>query len=296
MTIQTAVLIETLRELGAEVTWTSCNIYSTQDHAAAAIAKAGVPVFAWKGETEEEYYWCIEQQLKAFAGGKGPNMILDDGGDLTHVVHEKYPQFFEGADPIRGLSEETTTGVNGSTRWQKDGTLKCPAHQRQRLGHQEQVRQPLRLPRVARRRHQARHGRDVRRQGRGRRRLRRRRQGLRAVATRPRCARDHHRDRPDLRAAGGDGGLRGHHDGRGGPAGRHLRHRHRLPRRDPPRAHEGDEERGHRLQHRPLRLRDRHGVAGEEPRDQGREHQAPGRPLHLPGRQDASSCSRAAVW
>src|SRR5262245_55540685 len=90
MTIQTAVLIETLKKLGAEVTWTSCNIFSTQDHAASAIAKAGVPVFAWKGENEEEYYDCIERQLKAFANGKGPNMILDDGGDLTAVVHQKY--------------------------------------------------------------------------------------------------------------------------------------------------------------------------------------------------------------
>src|SRR6187397_508490 len=88
MTIQTAVLIETLQALGAEVTWTSCNIYSTQDHAAAAIAAAGVPVFAWKGETLEEYDWCLEQQIKAFKGGKGPNLILDDGGDLTMYVHD----------------------------------------------------------------------------------------------------------------------------------------------------------------------------------------------------------------
>src|ERR1700674_1381638 len=106
MTIQTAVLIETLLELGAEVTWTSCNIFSTQDHAAAAIAKRGVPVFAWKGETEIEYYECIEMQLRAFPGGKGPNMILDDGGDLTGVVHEKHPEFFLGSDPIRGLPGE----------------------------------------------------------------------------------------------------------------------------------------------------------------------------------------------
>src|SRR5512141_1666386 len=110
MTIQTAVLIETLTELGAEVTWTSCNIFSTQDHAAAAIAKSGVPVFAWKGETEKEYEACIEMQLKAFSGGKAPNMILDDGGDLTVIIHEKHGEFFTGADPIRGLSEETTTG------------------------------------------------------------------------------------------------------------------------------------------------------------------------------------------
>jgi len=127
MTIQTAVLIETLVELGAEVTWTSCNIYSTQDHAAAAIAKTGVPVFAWKGETEEEYIWCIDQQLQAFKDGKGPNMILDDGGDLTVRVHEEYPQFFEGEDGIRGVSEETTTGVHRLYDMAKKGTLKCPA-------------------------------------------------------------------------------------------------------------------------------------------------------------------------
>jgi len=124
MTIQTAVLIETLKELGAEVTWTSCSIFSTQDHAAAAIAVTGVPVFAWKGETEEEYNWCIEQQLLAFEGNKGPNMILDDGGDLTVLVHEKrqdlLPQIF-------GLSEETTTGVHRLYEMQKKGTLKLPA-------------------------------------------------------------------------------------------------------------------------------------------------------------------------
>ena len=127
MTLQTAVLIETLVELGAEVTWTSCNIYSTQDQAAAAIAATGVPVFAWKGETEEEYEWCIEQQLKAFEGGKGPNMILDDGGDLTHIVHSKHPELFSGPDPIRGLSEETTTGVHRLYDMGQKGTLLCPA-------------------------------------------------------------------------------------------------------------------------------------------------------------------------
>jgi len=124
MTIQTAVLIETLTALGAEVTWTSCNIYSTQDQAAAAIAATGVPVFAWKGETEEEYEWCIEQQLAAFAGGKGPNLLLDDGGDLTVIVHEKHPDML--AD-IKGLSEETTTGVHRLYEMQKAGTLKVPA-------------------------------------------------------------------------------------------------------------------------------------------------------------------------
>jgi len=107
MTIQTAVLIETLIELGAQVTWSSCNIFSTQDHAAAAIAAAGIPVYAWKGETDEEYIWCVEQTV-IFPDGQPLNMILDDGGDLTNLVHDKYPQLLEG---IKGLSEETTTGV-----------------------------------------------------------------------------------------------------------------------------------------------------------------------------------------
>ena len=127
MTIQTAVLIETLTALGAEVTWTSCNIYSTQDHAAAAIAVTGVPVFAWKGETLEEYEWCLEQQLTAFPGRKAPNMILDDGGDLTVCIHEKHAHMFEGTDAIRGLSEETTTGVHRLYDMFKQGKLKCPA-------------------------------------------------------------------------------------------------------------------------------------------------------------------------
>ena len=127
MTIQTAVLIETLLELGAEVTWTSCNIFSTQDHAAAAIAARGIPVFAWKGETEAEYDWCLEQQLKAFEGGKAPNMILDDGGDLTLLIHNKYPQMFDGPDGIKGISEETTTGVHRLYEMAKVGKLFAPA-------------------------------------------------------------------------------------------------------------------------------------------------------------------------
>jgi len=124
MTIQTAVLIETLVTLGAEVAWSSCNIFSTQDHAAAAIAATGVPVFAWKGETEEEYLWCIEQSINAFPGNQPLNMILDDGGDLTSLVHEKYPQFLKG---IRGLSEETTTGVHHLYKAFREGRLKVPA-------------------------------------------------------------------------------------------------------------------------------------------------------------------------
>ncbi len=123
MTIQTAVLIETLKELGAEVQWSSCNIFSTQDHAAAAIAAAGIPVYAWKGETEAEYDWCIEQTL-VFPDGKPLNMILDDGGDLTKIVHDKYPEMFEH---IRGITEETTTGVHRLYRMWKGGSLKAPA-------------------------------------------------------------------------------------------------------------------------------------------------------------------------
>ncbi|HMB69058.1 MAG TPA: adenosylhomocysteinase, partial [bacterium] len=123
MTIQTAVLIETLRELGAEVQWSSCNIFSTQDHAAAAIAEAGVPVYAWKGETEEEYDWCIEQTL-VFADGQPLNMILDDGGDLTKIVHDKYPAYFEN---IRGITEETTTGVHRLYQMHQRGELKAPS-------------------------------------------------------------------------------------------------------------------------------------------------------------------------
>merc|ERR1719447_2569549 len=123
MTIQTAVLIETLTELGADVQWSSCNIFSTQDHAAAAIAATGVPVYAWKGETDEEYLWCIEQTL-IFPDGQPLNMILDDGGDLTNLVHDKYPELM--AD-IKGVSEETTTGVHNLYKMFKNGKLKCPA-------------------------------------------------------------------------------------------------------------------------------------------------------------------------
>jgi adenosylhomocysteinase len=123
MTIQTAVLIETLVALGAEVRWSSCNIYSTQDEAAAAIAAAGVPVFAWKGETEEEYDWCIEQTIKG-PDGWTPNMILDDGGDLTIMMHDKYPELM---NDIKGITEETTTGVHRLYQMMKNGTLKVPA-------------------------------------------------------------------------------------------------------------------------------------------------------------------------
>jgi adenosylhomocysteinase len=123
MTVQTAVLIETLVELGAEVQWSSCNIFSTQDHAAAAIADQDIPVYAWKGMNEEEFWWCIEQTL-FFEDGKPLNMILDDGGDLTKLVHEDYPELLDG---INGISEETTTGVNRLYKMAKNGTLGAPA-------------------------------------------------------------------------------------------------------------------------------------------------------------------------
>lgn len=120
MTVQTAVLIETLRDLGAEIRWSSCNIYSTQDHAAAAIAASGIPVYAWKGETEEEYKWCIRQTIEDW----DPNLILDDGGDLTEIMHYEYP---EKMDNIRGISEETTTGVHRLLKKLEQGRLKAPA-------------------------------------------------------------------------------------------------------------------------------------------------------------------------
>lgn len=123
MTVQTAVLVETLQELGAEVRWSSCNIFSTQDHAAAALAANGTPVFAWKGETEDEYWWCVDQTLN-FPDGKGPNMLLDDGGDLTALVHDKHPNLLP---EIKGVTEETTTGVMQLEKFLKDGTLKIPS-------------------------------------------------------------------------------------------------------------------------------------------------------------------------
>merc|ERR1739841_483490 len=123
MTIQTAVLIETLIQLGASVRWSSCNIFSTQDHAAAAIAKAGVPVFAWKGETEEEYLWCIKQTIIGKKEWK-PNMLLDDGGDLTAIMHNEYKELLKD---VKGVSEETTTGIKALNKMEKDSSLLCPA-------------------------------------------------------------------------------------------------------------------------------------------------------------------------
>jgi adenosylhomocysteinase len=127
MTIQTAVLIETLVALGAEVQWSSCNIFSTQNHAAAAIAAAGVPVYAWKGMTEEEYVWCIEQTI-IFKNGQPLNMILDDGGDLTNIIHDRFPELLAG---IRGISEETTTGVHNLYKKLEAKKVESYCHQRQ---------------------------------------------------------------------------------------------------------------------------------------------------------------------
>ena len=236
MTIQTAVLIETLVDLGAEVRWASCNIFSTQDHAAAAIAvgrtgtpkkPAGVPVFAWKGESLEEYWWCTEQALRwpdaDEAGSHGPNMLLDDGGDATLLIHKgvEFEKAGKVPDPSTADNDEYAVilGVLGrllgeqpklwhEVAGEREGRHRgdhdrcapplpdarsrhaaVPGDQRERLGHEVEVRQPLRLPALADRRHQPRHRRDDRGQGRGRVRLRRRRQGLRAVTARPGRAR-----------------------------------------------------------------------------------------------------------
>ncbi len=272
MTVQTAVLIETLVALGAQVRWCSCNIFSTQDHAAAAVAVGpdgtpddlrGVPVFAWKGESLEDYWWCTEQALTWPEAG-GPNMILDDGGDATLLVHNgvEYERAGKVPAPDTAESEESAVVLVGARslargrpgqvdpdrcrdprRDRGDHHRRAPAvpdaagrptalpgDQRQRLGDQEQVRQQVRLPALADRRHQPGHRRPHRRQGRRDLRLRRRRQGLRRVAARAGRARHRGRDRPDLRAAGGDGRLPGRHSRRRRRDRRHLRHRHRQPR------------------------------------------------------------------
>ena len=305
MTIQTAVLIETLTELGADVRWVSCNIFSTQDHAAAAVVVGrpetggtakdpkGTPVFAWKGETLEEYWWCTDQALE-WPDGSGPTLIVDDGGDATLVVHKgvefekagSVPAFDPHGHPEEwGVILELHQVVDrpgpealdaarfvDPRRERRDDHRRAPAvsddgsghaavpgHQRQRLGDQEQVRQHLRLPPLAAGRPRARDRRHARRQGGGRVRLRRSRQGLRAGAARPGLPRHRHRDRSDLRAAGGDGRLPGR-DARGRRrARRHLHHRDRQPQHHHRRAHGADEGQGDRRQHRPLRQRDRHG-------------------------------------
>ena len=260
MTIQTAVLIETLKDIGADVRWASCNIFSTQDHAAAAIAATGTPVFAWKGESLEEYWDCTLDAL-TFPGGKGPELVVDDGGDVTLLIHKGYelengrnwvddtavartrsrssrtcssasPRSARASGPAwsrtgRASPKRPPPACTACTRWPKQGKLLVPAINVNDSVTKSQVRQPLRLPRVAGRRPQARDGRDAGRQGRGGLRLRRRRQGLGAFAACLRRARRGHRDRPDLRPAGGDGRLRGQHRREHARPRRHLRHHHR---------------------------------------------------------------------
>ena len=334
MTIQTAVLIETLVALGARVRWASCNIFSTQDHAAAAIAAAGIPVFAWKGETLEEYWWCTDQALRwpghTDGAANGPNMILDDGGDATLLIHKGVEYERAGAvpDPSTADNEEfaVVLGLLGRVLADDHAPLArrgrghrrghrgdhhgrapplpddggrhaaVPGDQRERLGDEVEVRQPLRLPSLARRRHLPRHRRDARRQGRRGVRLRRRRQGVRAVAARAGRARRRHRDRPDLRAAGRDGGLRGEHGRRRRRNRRPLRDRHRQHERDHGRPHGADEAQRDRRQHRSFRHRDRHGGPGEVPGHRARRHQAAGRRVGFSRRRRTrcrtrSSCS-----
>ena len=257
MTIQTAVLIETLKELGAEVQWSSCNIFSTQDHAAAAIAKTGVPVYAWKGETEEEYVWCIEQTL-VFPDGQPLNLILDDGGDLTNLVHDSYPHYLTD---IRGLSEETTTGVHNLYRRFKEGTLKVPAINvndsvtKSKFDNLYGCRESL-ADGIKRATDVMVAGKVVVIAGYGdvgkgcaaaMRGL-----GARVIIT---------EIDPIMRAAGRHGGLRGHHDGGRGRARKRVRDNDWLPRRHPRRAHGADARGRDRLQHRALRPGDRRVVA-----------------------------------
>ena len=210
------------------------------------------PVFAWKGETEEEYDWCIGRTIEGPDGWR-PNMILDDGGDLTKIMHDDHPALMA---EIKGISEETTTGVLRLYEMEQNRYPRRARHQCERFGHEVEVRQPLRLPREPGGRHQAGDRRDARRQDRGGERLRRCGQGVRRVAARAGRARLRDRDRPDLRAAGGDGGLRGlDHERHGGRGGR-LRHGDRQCRRHHHRPHAPDEGPRHRLQHRAFRFRD----------------------------------------
>ena len=176
MTIQTAVLIETLVDLGAEVRWSSCNIFSTQDHAAAAMAASGIPVFAWKGETEEEYEWCIEQTVLKDGSPWNANLLLDDGGDLTLLLHEKYPEMLELDPRYFRRNHHRRASVAGND---EAGRAESAGHQRQRLCHQIEERQQVRLPPQPQRRDQARHGHAAGRQTRTGCGLWRRRQRLR---------------------------------------------------------------------------------------------------------------------
>ena len=294
MTIQTAVLIETLTALGAEVRWASCNIFSTQDHAAAAIAADGIAGVRRQGRIaggllglhpphlrmaqgqgglfqHDPGRWRRRHAAAASGqqGGEGPSVLAKPGSEEERILFAAIKAklatdktwYSTRLAQIKGVTEETTTGVHRLYQMHERGDLKIPGDQRQRLGHQVQVRQPVRLPRIAGGRHQARHRRDDRRQGRADRRLRRRGQGLGPGHARAVGAGMGDRDRPDLRAAGGDGRLpRGDHGIRR-RQGRHLRHLHRQLPCDHARPHGEDEEPGHRVQHRPFRQRDRRRLA-----------------------------------
>ena len=286
MTIQTAMLIETLEALGADVRWASCNIFSTQDHAAAAIAKAGTAkVFAWKGERLEEYWWCTEMAL-TWPDGSGPDLIVDDGGDATLFVHqgvkvEKDPSLLEQkfdtkderilmerlaqsrqCDPkrwtgvaarIKGVSEETTTGVHRLYHMAKAGQLLFPAINvndsvtKSKFDNLYGCRESL-ADGIKRATDVMVAGKIGRRFG-----LRRRGQGLRPVDARLRGPSADHRNRSHLRPAGGHGRIRGDHPGRRPARRRYLRHLHRQLQGHHRRAHGTHEERGHCLQYRPLR-------------------------------------------
>ena len=326
MTIQTAVLIETLKALGADVRWASCNIYSTQDHAAAAIAAGGTPVFAVKGERLKDY-WDYTHRIFEWARRR-------------HAQHDprrwRRRHAADPSRPARRAGRHRRSSTSRPTRKRKccsppikkrlkdkpgwyakngksdprrhrgdhhrrapplrdaeEGHAAVARDQRQRQRHQVEVRQSLRLPRVAGRRHPPRHRRDDGRQGRDGRGLRRRRQGLGRVAAPGRLPRDGVGDRSDLRAAGGDGRLRGHHHGGCRAARRHLRHRDRQCRRHHHRAHARDEGPRHRLQHRPLRQRDpgRRAARTSSGTTSSRRSTRSSSPT-----ASASSCCRKAGW
>ena len=227
MTIQTAVLIGRWRSSAPPCAGRPATSSPPRTTPPPPWPPSGTPVFAWKGMIEDEFWWCIEQTIHG-PDGWTPNMILDDGGDLTLLMHEKYPDLLKD---VRGLSEETTTGVHRLCEMARGGHAAGARDQRQRQRHQVEVRQPLRLPREPGGRDPPRHRRDDGRQGRGGERLRRCRQGLRRQPAQRRLPRDGDRGRSDLRAAGGDGRLRGRDDGGCRAARRHLRHRHRQRRR-----------------------------------------------------------------
>jgi S-adenosylhomocysteine hydrolase len=276
MTIQTAVLIETLVELGAEVSWSSCNIFSTQDHAASAIAAAGIPVFAWKGMNAEEFDWCIEQTLFAFKDGQPLNMILDDGGDLTNMVLDQYPELAAG---IRGISEETTTGVHRLYERVAKGTLPLPAINindsvtkskfDNKYGCKESlvdaIRRATDIMMAGKVAVVAGYG-DVGK-------------GSAASPARCRCTRNRHRNRPDLRTPGSHGRLRGETYGKRHPTCQHRGNGYRQLRHRDGKTLPHDDRQNHRVQHRPLRQRNRHGLVEWQLWPHQSDHQTTGGPL-----------------